>query len=220
MRKNSFKLIIIMVLVFSPIILPPIKVAAKGLLSPPCKNCTGGTCPISSPSGKCGQVNFPREYVSEQEENDMVTNCPVYTSSADKYGIPWEALAAIHFREGGFNPNGSVISGREIGAPEPDQGGMVFSSLQESADRAAEVLIGKNSDIVGAPADDIVKDAMFGYNGRASCYGSPDGSPYVMNLYDEKHMNMPIITSDGGGCDGIDTRPGAFLIYKIIKGER
>ncbi len=171
--------------------------------------------------GSCGPVNFPREYVSEQEENDMVQNCPVYTSSAAKYGIPWQTLAAIHFREGGFNPNGSVISGRPIGTEEPDQGNMKFSSLQESADKAAEVLIGKNGGVVSEnPTDDIVKDAFFGYNGRARCYGSPDGSPYVMNMYDATHMNMAIITQDNGGCDGIDTRAGAFLIYKILKGER
>lgn len=175
---------------------------------------------IKCGGGDCGPVNFPRELVSEQEENDMVTNCPVYTSSAERYGIPWQTLAAIHFREGGFNPNGSVISGRDIGVEEPDQGNIIFASLQESADKGAEVLIGKNGSIVQQnPPDDIVKDAFFGYNGRARCYGSPDGSPYVMNNYDAAHMRMNIIKTDGGPCECCDDRPGAFVIYKILKGE-
>lgn len=169
-------------------------------------------------SETCGPANFPRDMVSEEEENHMIQNCPVYTSTADKYGIPWQVLAAIHFREGGFNPNGSVISGRDIGTPEPDQGGMVFGSLQESADKAAEVLIGKNGGMVNEnPPDDVVKDALFGYNGRARCYGSPDGSPYVMNNFDASHKNMQIIKRDNGPCECCDARAGAFVLYKHLR---
>ncbi len=55
--------------------------------------------------------------------------------------IPWEIFAAIHYVEtgGSFNPNGSLISGRPIGDPEPDQGGVRYTSLLDSAHAAARV---------------------------------------------------------------------------------
>jgi len=69
--------------------------------------------------------------------------------------------------------------------------------------------------------DELVKDALWGYNGRA--YGSADKSPYVMNGFDEAHYPMRLrgTIPDGRGgrkrVDIEDRRPGAFTIYKQLK---
>lgn len=69
--------------------------------------------------------------------------------------------------------------------------------------------------------DDLVKDALWGYNGRA--YGSADKSPYVMCGYDAAHYPMRLrgTIPDGKGgrkkIDIEDRRPGAFTIYKQLK---
>lgn len=70
-------------------------------------------------------------------------------------------------------------------------------------------------------SDDVIKDALYGYNGRA--YGSANNSPYVMNGFDEKHMDMMLrgTIPDGKGgrkrIEIIDKRPGAFTVYKQLK---
>jgi hypothetical protein len=69
--------------------------------------------------------------------------------------------------------------------------------------------------------DEVIKDAMYGYNGRK--YGSADHSPYVMNGFDEAHYPMRLIGTipdDKGGrkhVDIYDHRPGAFTVYKQLK---
>jgi hypothetical protein len=65
-------------------------------------------------------------------------------------------------------------------------------------------------------SDKAVADAFYGYNGRA--YGSnPLNSPYVANELDELHHNMHFRGEDNGKwIDIIDTRPGAFVVYKQL----
>jgi len=66
------------------------------------------------------------------------------------------------------------------------------------------------------PSDEAVADAFYGYNGRA--FGSnPFNSPYVANEMDELHHNMHFRGEDNGKwIDIIDTRPGAFVVYKQL----
>jgi hypothetical protein len=68
-------------------------------------------------------------------------------------------------------------------------------------------------------SDEAVADAFYGYNGRA--YGSnPFNSPYVANELDELHHNMHFRGEDNGKwIDIIDTRPGAFVVYKQLVQE-
>ncbi len=70
-------------------------------------------------------------------------------------------------------------------------------------------------------SDDVIKDAFYGYNGRA--YGSADQSPYVMNGLDEQHQNMVLRGTQPDGHGGrkwvafVDKRPGAFTVYKQLR---
>lgn len=83
--------------------------------------------------------------------------------------------------------------------------------------------------VENAGDDSLIKDYFFSYNGRSAGYKAqaadygfdPDtegyeGSPYVMNKADAQRDGMPTVTRDRGGIDGIDSRPGAFVIYKSL----
>lgn len=69
--------------------------------------------------------------------------------------------------------------------------------------------------------DWVIKDAFYGYNGRA--YGGADKSPYVMNGFDRDHEDMVLggTLPDGHGgrkrVHFVDKRPGAFTVYRQLK---
>jgi len=166
---------------------------------------------------------------------------PDYVRAATKMKVPWQVLAAIHYREAGNSPSQDLQAGNPIGG-----GGSNFASyphgapksVEQSAEYAAEELISKaSSGVVKKPVNvpnpdaAAIKDALFGYNGRASVYAAQaaslgfsaekqpyEGSPYVMNNFDDKHKNMKMITRDFGGLDGVDQRPGAYTIYAWLGG--
>jgi len=168
---------------------------------------------------------------------------PAYVQASQATGVPWQVLAAIHYRENSNSPNGDLQAGNPIGGPY-SQASTSYAkygypkSIEESAEFAAKELIGKASaGIVKKPVNvpnpdsEGLKDALFGYNGRADAYAQQaadlgfnpntqpyEGSPYVMNQFDAKHMNMKIIGSDFGGISATDTRPGAYTIYSRLGG--
>jgi hypothetical protein len=76
-------------------------------------------------------------------------------------------------------------------------------------------------------SDVAIKDAFYGYNGRA--WGPhPESSPYVYNNFDLLHTNMTIRGSipDPHSKTGrrfismIDRRPGAFTVYRQLIDEK
>ncbi|RJQ24460.1 hypothetical protein C4577_07815 [Candidatus Parcubacteria bacterium] len=89
-------------------------------------------------------------------------NLNVYQQASSITDLPWEVLAGIHYIEGGFGSNNSLVSGRQIGNVEPDipkgacdgqvngpgipipiSGGCGFKSLLDSAIYAGFHLVGK-----------------------------------------------------------------------------
>jgi hypothetical protein len=167
-----------------------------------------------------------------------------YEQAAQATGVPWQVLAAIHYRENSNNPNGDLQAGNPIGGPythsSTDYAKYGYpKSLEQSAEIAAKHLIatvgsGAVNKPVNVPSPDSegLKDALYSYNGRASAYAQQaqdlgfnpqtqpyEGSPYVMNNFDQVHKNMKIITQDNGPLDGIDTRFGAYTIYSKLGGD-
>lgn len=166
-----------------------------------------------------------------------------YETAAQATGVPWQLLAAVHYREANNGANADMQAGNPIGGPYTryssayDRYGYP-RSMAESAEFAARHLIGfARGGIVDGridvpnPNPEKIKDTLFSYNGRASVYAQQaadlgfdpetqpyEGSPYVMNNYDGRHHRMRIITQDFGGLDGIDTRFGAFTIYARLGG--
>lgn len=169
----------------------------------------------------------------------------IFRNVQDKTGVPWQAVAAIWTRE-----SFSVAPPRTPGGPfqfDPPLDIEVigkllhrFSTLTaeeiaklakkgindfETAAFCCACWLRLNTKNVLTPksSDEDIKDALYGYNGRA--YGSSDDSPYVMNGYDATHKDMHLHGSipDGhGGRKWVnieDHRPGAFTVYCQLKAK-
>jgi hypothetical protein len=168
---------------------------------------------------------------------------PVFVIFEAFTGVPWQAVAAVWYRE-----SFSITPPKTHGGPFQFDPVLTpcairkllkrFTSLPESwieqyaqkgvndfetgALCAACWLRLKTGPVITpAVSDEVIKDAFYGYNGRA--YGSADKSPYVMNGFDEKHRDMVLKGTIPDGKGGrrkvsiIDKRPGAFTVYKQLK---
>ncbi|MBY0451238.1 MAG: hypothetical protein K2X01_11500 [Cyanobacteria bacterium] len=158
-------------------------------------------------------------------------------------GVPWEAIAAIWYRESFSITPPKTPGGPFQFDPIPDKPTLLalllrFTNLK-GKDIDQYIQKGVNDFEAGAlfaacwlrlkvkpiitpdAADEVIKDAFCGYNGRA--YGSADRSPYVMNGFDQERFNMVLrgTIPDGRGgrkrVEIVDKRPGAFTVYKQLK---
>jgi hypothetical protein len=173
--------------------------------------------------------------------------------------VPWQMLAAIHYRETGYGTTN----------PSNGQGIFQFFSLYQAGQRFApgpvttaefERQLRLLADLLkttytNTPITDLqsqglsaantdarkVKDIFFSYNGRASAYADQakklgfnpatdpfEGSPYVMNLADDKRV--PKLNPDGWGgfvADGRfayypsynSSQAGAYVVYVGLGGS-
>lgn len=167
----------------------------------------------------------------------------VFEKAQKLTGVPWQAIAAVWYREsfsvtppktpGGsfqFDPIPSAQRLRGLlkqftslnNSQIEDYVFRGVNNFETGAVFAACWLRLKTGPVITPNAsDDVIKDAFYGYNGRA--YGSADKSPYVMNGFDDKHKDMVLrgTIPDGQGgrkrVEIVDKRPGAFTVYKQLK---
>jgi hypothetical protein len=158
-------------------------------------------------------------------------------------GVPWQAVAAVWYREsfsvtppqtpGGpfqFDPVLQPVTIRNLlkfftrlSYPEIEQYARKgINDFETGALCAACWLRLKTKPVITPDAkDELIQDALYGYNGRA--YGGADKSPYVMNGLDSAHQDMVLrgTIPDGKGgrkrVEIIDKRPGAYTVYKQLK---
>lgn len=179
-----------------------------------------------------------------QAELDRIKKAkPVFQAVEKITGVPWQAIASVWYRE-----SFSVTPPHTPGGPfqfdpvPPAEKLMkylkIFTKLSDDEARKL-VAAGVNSFQAGAVfaachmrwvskfnlaedhSDTAIKDAFYGYNGRAfDPY--PESSNYVVNELDAKHDDMGIsgtIPDGHGGKKWIratDHRPGAFTVYRQI----
>lgn len=132
----------------------------------------------------------------------------VYAAAAQETGVPCEILAGIHYVEADLNPNGSLISGRAIGSPEPDAGNQTFSTLLDTAIYAGHELINKANHNLKEVEDVILALSRYNGGGNSNCQaGYPYPIPYTgcpalfegeddiypMNWIDDKHSTMYLL---------------------------
>lgn len=167
----------------------------------------------------------------------------VFEKAQTLTGVPWQAIAAVWYRE-----SFSVTPPKTPGGPfqfdpvlNPVTQRMLLKRFTQLSDAEIEHYVNKGCNdfeagaiyaacwlrlktkpvITSDVSDDLIKDAFYGYNGRA--YGSADRSPYVMNGFDSKHKEMVLrgTIPDGKGgrklVEIVDKRPGAFTVYKQLK---
>lgn len=200
----------------------------------------------SAHSAECSDVFTP---LSTFVVTGVNNNKNFYLQVMNETGVPWEMLAAIHYRETNFshtNPsNGQGIFQFVNGGGGPYPAGPVSDEefvrqLRYMATRVQEDYVSRGSVprerrrlVPNEQNIAIVKDTLFSYNGRAQAYVDQavhfgfnastqpyEGSPYVMNRFDCQRARMGIITRDyATGVDGIDTRYGAFTIFARLRGD-
>lgn len=187
-------------------------------------------------------MNLPR--ISPDQLQAFVRTKPVFQRAEQLTGVPWQAIAAIWYRE-----SFSVTSPKTPGGPfqfdplpSPQALGTWLEAYAPSltpAERADLVKQGVEKFSSGAifcacwlrrqshyplmvdHSDKAIADAMYGYNGRA--FGpNPFSSNYVANEMDLSHHGMLIrgTIPDGHGgrikIRNTDKRPGAFTVYKQL----
>ena len=166
-----------------------------------------------------------------------------YQSAEKSTGVPWEVLAAIHFREtklsrsGPSNKNGPY----QIWGSSYPVGPLTDTQFQAATDAAAQFVKGKVGTI-NANDDSAVKNAFFAYNGKATAYKNQatnlgfdstganigEGSPYVMNRADKprdptveptkSNGTWGQIKADGGSLVyPANTDHGAFVLFKALR---
>jgi len=168
---------------------------------------------------------------------------PILKKIQQLTNVPWQAMAAIWYRESfSVSPPKTPGGPWQFDPPPPDQ--TLYKYLYQftkTTPEEKEAIIKKgindfyaggvlaachlqkkvDGNLTLTSPDDLVKQAIYRYNGAA--YGSADKSPYVMNNYDREHMDMRLrgTIPDGHGgrkwIDIVDQRPGAFTIYKQLK---
>lgn len=183
---------------------------------------------------------------SDDSMQKINENKPFYEKSANKYNIPWQIIAVLHYRETGlkrYNPaNGQGVyqlySYTNSGNAFLPAGDISDDEFQRQTDIVAKLIKENYGAGLDLGSDDNVKLFFFKYNGTANAYiaqardlgfseaeaNRGEGSPYVMNLADEKrdsskNPNWRQITTDGGGLSGpANSHPGAYVLYAALGG--
>lgn len=169
--------------------------------------------------------------------NDIIerikNNKDIYLLSSAAENIPWEIIAALHFREANNDPNRSPLSGEVIGTTNPDNPDNTCYTLQECSDKAARhikgMALGVYNVALGINTDEELKNAFLAYNRGYRytwCGYTYDDSPYVMNQFDDAHKDMVFppahnsLHPSGDACETVpgikDARNGAFTVYVIL----
>jgi len=193
----------------------------------------------------CSDVYTP---LSSYVVNGVNANKSYYINAMNATGVPWEMLAAIHYRETNFshtNPsNGQGIFQFVNGAGGPYPAGPVSDAefvrqLTFMANRIQDDYALRNTPnpanvqtrrlTSGEQNISLIKNTLYSYNGRSTAYAQQgynlgyfdpyDGSPYVMNRFDCNRARLGLVTKDYGPIDGVDTRYGAFTVFARLRGD-
>ena len=186
-------------------------------------------------SALSGDITTASSGLSSDLVNTINKLKPVYQQAATQTNVPWQLLAAIHYRETNLSttePNLFQITGYSGPSDLLSQAIAAGNFLQHSA--LSSNLPTHHTPLQQTGNDpEEIKDTIYSYNGRADAYAKQaqqlgfnpstqpyEGSPYVMNNYDAIHHDMGIITGAHGPdtIDGVDTRFGAFAVYSLIGG--
>ena len=163
-------------------------------------------------------------------------NLNIYQTVANEKNLPWQVLAAIHFREANLDPNKSLLNGQSIkSTPYTNVDGQtIATNLLDDARNAADHLIAMGKTVYGveltanSSTADLSKAILAFGRGYMYKNASPeatyDQSPYIMNGYDEQHLNMRWIHADSyngsqqlnGLVGKEETRPGALAVMSYL----
>lgn len=189
-----------------------------------------------------------RSILSQGELQALASNTPTYQQAASQAGIPWQVLAAAHYREHDFSlsepTNGQgvyqiVNSDKHTAGDYPAADTTLSASqfLGQSID-AANFLKSDGAGLDASSDAAAIKDAFVKYNGEPPQYVSQaealgysssqgyEGSPYVMNIADKprdpKNGLLDNWLQDSGGGHykpATGDQYGAFVVYASVSGQ-
>lgn len=178
--------------------------------------------------------DLPPEAISRLESEDIKgkaeKNYSAYAAGASEIGAPWQALAALHYREAGMDPNKSMTNGAPLGSGENVDGVVVGTTLEEDAKTSAKILKGNAKGVYSVDvsnSSNTIEDwgkAFLSYNrGYMYVYAGVewDQSPYPMNYIDSDHiyMTFPNNSAEPASTRGeVDTAMGALVIFIYLGG--
>ena len=169
--------------------------------------------------------------VKEMAENNMER----YKYAADNTGLPWQAIAALHFMEGGMRSDASISNGQEFGSSDYTNidGLTIYSdpnmdTLEHAKDFINTVKNVYGIDLAADQSIDAFGKAFLAYN-RGYMYKATgntwDESPYVAAGLDASHpISMQFIYADSyyngqqlNNLAGTYTsRPGALAVMAYL----
>ncbi len=178
---------------------------------------------------------YPLKKLSEPDLNKIMLLAQAQLSKVEEHtGVPWQAIAALWYRESfAFStkepsgPFGFTVEERtptalrllldrftDLDATEKELLVSMASVFEAACYFAACRLRLKTAPVITPHAtDEQIKDALWGYSGRYSAAAYQ--SSYVMNGFDENHLNM--ITIRPGVEPAVDSKLGAFSVFKLLK---
>lgn len=159
-----------------------------------------------------GDSTIPAETASrlDARRSDIEAHMSIYMHASEKTGLPWSAIAALHFREASLGAGMSMLNGQPLAASGSSyinvDGLEIVSSAYEDAVRAGNHLISQAQAVYGITLSSSSSLEDFGWAFLAynrgfmfkyfNCPGHPPGpvhfrySPYVMNYFDHDSMSM------------------------------
>lgn len=199
-----------------------------------------------SGNGANGNLDYKgRQIIRDDKMEKIRNNQPIYEEASKRTNIPWQILAVVHIRESNladFNPpNGQGIYQNSLGEGGPYPEGPVSDAefLRQTifaAERLKSMAVDKKiNDLVEKGDPEAIKQLFFVYNGTADAYTDQafrlgfdkgyEGSPYVMNIADEKRD--PEVNKTTWGQIKVDYGKiefpahgdyGAFIMYAALAG--
>lgn len=174
------------------------------------------------------QANIPQETLNFLDANsfddNVAANMNNYMHAQEQTGVPWEALAALHWREANNRTGRSILNGQEItgGLYTNVDGRIIEDNPMADAVAAAEAFIEMAEGVYGIAVASGDAESLpiaswgqaflaynRGYLYKNNGYDYTD-SPYVMNGFSPEFQNMnwvggaadPGSSTRGGGADG------------------
>lgn len=105
-------------------------------------------------------------------------------------GVPWQLLAAAHWREANMAPNRSAVSGERLGAINPDTGRVEGSKLEATVVRSAQIMEANAERYYGITDlanENNWPDALLAYN-RGSMYVNAERHGHTLTWRDSAYV--------------------------------
>lgn len=190
-----------------------------------------------------GQDYRRHDILTSSQKAALNENKPFYQQAANAYGIPWQMLAAIHYRENKFSRSGpdNRNGPYQISGTNYPVGNYTDAQFQAATNDAAQ-FIAKTAGNRDLSIRENVKRTFYAYNGMAGEYvtqaqnlglsagaANGEGSPYVMNRADAKRdptveptksgKTWGQIKRDHQGIEYPATNDyGAYIVYELLLG--